>query len=78
MSCGRALNFDQWKTFSENYKPIMGSLQIYREVLSLATFLRVHSNSKDVSYQRQIYYTEQQTPLMIHSNYVSYMHILPV
>ena len=22
MSCERALNFDQWKTFSENYKPI--------------------------------------------------------
>ena len=25
-------------------------LQIYRELLSLATFLRVHSNSKEVSY----------------------------
>ena len=23
MSCKRALNFDQWKTFSENYKPMM-------------------------------------------------------
>ena len=22
MSCERALNFDQWKTFSENYKPM--------------------------------------------------------
>ena len=23
MSCERALNFDQWKTFSENYKPMI-------------------------------------------------------
>ena len=35
MSCELALNFDQWKTFSENYKPnyeslIMACLQIYR------------------------------------------------
>ena len=22
MSCERGLNFDQWKTFSENYKPM--------------------------------------------------------
>ena len=22
MPCGLALNFDQWKTFSENYKPM--------------------------------------------------------
>ena len=28
----------------------MTCLQIYRELLSLATFLRVHSNSKEVSY----------------------------
>ena len=28
----------------------MACLRIYRELLSLATFLRVHSNSKDVSY----------------------------
>ena len=28
----------------------MACLQIYRELLSLATFLRVHSNSKEVSY----------------------------
>ena len=26
MSCERALNSDQWKTFSENYKPIRVSL----------------------------------------------------
>ena len=29
---------------------IMVCLQIYQELLSLATFLRVHSNSKEVSY----------------------------
>ena len=29
---------------------IMACLQIHRELLSLATFLRVHSNSKQVSY----------------------------
>ena len=28
----------------------MACLQIYRQLLSLATFLRVHSNSKEVSY----------------------------
>ena len=28
MSCGRALNFDQWKTFSENYKPMRVSLWV--------------------------------------------------
>ena len=53
-SCERALNFDQWKLFSENYKPMSVLLwlvykftencQIYR------LFLRVHSNSKKVSY----------------------------
>ena len=54
MSCEHALNFDQWKTFSENYKPITVWLwliyKIYRELLSLATFLPAHSNSKEVSY----------------------------
>ena len=52
-SCERGLNFDQWKTISENYKPmslIIICLQICRELLSLATFLRVHSNSEKVSY----------------------------
>ena len=54
MSCERALNFDQWKTFSENYKPMRVWLwlvyKISRELLSLATFLRLHSNSKEVPY----------------------------
>ena len=54
MSCERALNFDQWKTFSENFKPMRVRLwlvyKFYRELLSLATFLRVHSNWKEVSY----------------------------
>ena len=54
MSCERALNFNQWKTFYENYKPMTVWLwfvyKVYRELLSFATFLRVHSNSKEVSY----------------------------
>ena len=50
MSYERALNFDQWKTFSKNCGLIMACLQIYREFLSSATFLHVHSNSKEVSY----------------------------
>ena len=54
MSCERALNFDHWKTFSENYKPMRVWLwlvyKIYRELLLLATFLPVHSNSKEVFY----------------------------
>ena len=33
-----------------NESLIMACLQIYRELLSLATFLRVHSNSEEVSY----------------------------
>ena len=50
MSCDRALNFDQWKIFFENYKPMRVLLwlvykftkncQIYR------LFLRVHSNAR--------------------------------
>ena len=54
MSCERAWNFDQWKTFSKNYKSMRVWLwlayKIYRELLSLATFLRVHSDLKEVSY----------------------------
>ena len=40
MSCERALNFGQWKTFSENYNKslIMACLQIYRELSNLPTF----------------------------------------
>ena len=49
MPCERALNFDQLKTFSKNNNSlIMACLKIYREQLSLTTFLRVHSNSKEV------------------------------
>ena len=33
-----------------NESSIMACLQIYRELLSLATFLRVHSNLEEVSY----------------------------
>ena len=54
MSCEHALNFDQWKIFSENYVTneslIITCLQIYPELLSLTTILRVHSNSEEVSY----------------------------
>ena len=35
---------------SANESLIMGCLQIYREYLSLVTFLRVHSNSKEITY----------------------------
>ena len=37
----------QWEL---DYVWVWVCLQIYRELLSLATFLRVHSNSKEVSY----------------------------
>ena len=50
----RGLNFDPRKTFSENYKPmeflIIACSHICRELLSLAAFIRVHSNSEEVSY----------------------------
>ena len=45
MSCECALNFDQAVI---NERLIPACLQIYRELLSLTTFLRVHSNSKEV------------------------------
>ena len=54
MSCECALNFDQWKKFSENYKLMRVWLWlVYKtcwELFSLVTFLQVHSNSKEVSY----------------------------
>ena len=51
MLCERFLNFDQWKTFAENYKQIIVWLWFfYKFTLSLATFLEVHSNSKEISY----------------------------
>ena len=54
MSCERALNFDQWKSFFQKLQAtkslIMACLQIYREQLLFATFHRVYSNSKEVSY----------------------------
>ena len=43
-SCESVLNIDQWKTFSENYKPMRVWL------LPPATFFRGHSNSKEVSF----------------------------
>ena len=54
ISCKCALNFDQWKTFSENYKPMRVWLRlIYKftdNYCHFTTFLRVHSNSKEVFY----------------------------
>ena len=53
MSCERGLNFDQEKYFPKtlsNERLIMSCLQIYRELLSFTIFLRVHSNSEEVSY----------------------------
>ena len=50
MSCERALNFDQLKTFSENYKPMKVCLWLaYKfkdNYCRLRLFFRVHSNSK--------------------------------
>ena len=54
MSCECALNFDQWETFSKNYKPMWVWLWlVYKfteKLLSLMIFLRVCSNSKEVFY----------------------------
>ena len=47
MWCEHALNFDQWETFSKKYKPMRDWLGY--KLLLLATFLQVHSNSKEVS-----------------------------
>ena len=54
ISCKCALNFDQWKTFSENYKPMRVWLRLIYKFMDnychFTTFLRVHSNSKEVFY----------------------------
>ena len=39
-----------FRKLEANESLIMACLQIYRELLSLATFLKVHSNSEEVSY----------------------------
>ena len=39
-----------FRKLKANESLIIACLQIYRELLSLVTFLRVHSNSKEVSY----------------------------
>ena len=54
MSCERSLNFDQWKNFFENYKPMRVWLWLVYKFTEnycrFGTFFRVHSNSKEVSY----------------------------
>ena len=51
MSCERALNFDQWKTFSEKYKPIRVWLRLfYQFTENIVGFLQVNSNLKELSY----------------------------
>ena len=52
MSQEHALNFDHWKKLSKNYKPMSVWIclvyKIYQELLSLATFLWDHSNSRGI------------------------------
>ena len=43
----------------------MACLQIYQELLSLATFLRVHSNSKEVSYLSNKMYSVNMIDLRV-------------
>ena len=51
MSCERALNFDQWKTFSEKYKPIRVWLRLfYQFTENIVGFLQANSNLKELSY----------------------------
>ena len=54
MLCERAVNFGQWKTFSENYKPMRVWLWLVYKFTEnyypLTNFVRDHSNSKEVSY----------------------------
>ena len=50
MSCERALSLNQWKTFPENHMAIC--LQIYLELLSLATFIQIHSEEEEVTQKR--------------------------
>ena len=43
----------------------MACLQIHQELLSLATFLRVHSNSKEVSYLSNKMYSVNMIDLRV-------------
>ena len=45
MSCERALNFDQWKTFSENYKPMRVSLWLVYKFTENCQIYRLFSES---------------------------------
>ena len=49
MSCERALNFDQWKTFSENYEPMRVWLWFVYKLLRIIV-ARHFSPQKEVSY----------------------------
>ena len=76
MSCERALIFDQWKTFSENYKPMRVWLwlvyKICREVLSLATFLRIHSNLKSTCHIKlKIFLWTKLLENLLHAEYLT-------
>ena len=49
--CGNTKYLELIKRRSKVEKNVtMACLQIYRQLLSLATFFRVHSNSEEVSY----------------------------
>ena len=77
----RALNFGQWKTFSENYKPMRVWLslvyKICHKLLSLATFLPIHSNSKEVSYHpEQNLYPNLKTICHIKSKFFLWTKLL--
>ena len=50
MSCERALNFDQWKTFSENYKPITGWLWLLYKFTDNNYRLRLFSDNAVTHY----------------------------
>ena len=55
----------------------MACLQIYRELLSLTTFLRVHSNSKEVSYlSRQNTYPNLKTTCHIKLKFFLWIELL--
>ena len=41
MSCEQALNFDQWKKFSENYKPMRVRLWLVYKFTEISCFLRL-------------------------------------
>ena len=80
MSCERALNFDQWKTFSENYKPMRAWLwlvyNIYRELFRLRLFSELIQTQKRYSTSLDKIYPNLKTTCHIKLQFFFWVKLL--